>query len=62
MGFQGVRRDWVTKHNNNTVEQELDLINTSHRQSNPLLQTYIHDVEELGLYFMKRQKYIRLGS
>ena len=52
----------MTKHNNNTGEQDLDLINTSHRESNPLLQTYIHDVEELGLYFMKSQKYMRLGS
>ena len=50
----------VTKHNN-TGDQELDLINTCHRESNPLLQTYIHDIEGLGLYFMKSQKYeIRL--
>ena len=39
----------MTKHSNNTGEQELDLINTCHRESNPLLQTYILDVEELGL-------------
>ena len=52
----------MTKHSNNTGEQELDLINTRHREFNPLLQTYILDIEELGLYFMKSQKYMRLGS
>ena len=62
MGLQRVGHDWVTKHSNNTGEQELDLINTRHREFNPLLQTYILDIEELGLYFMKSQKYMRLGS
>lgn len=40
----------------NTEGRELDLINSYDRESKPLLQTYICDVEELGLYFMGSQK------